>query len=75
MAHIGPDPARPGDLLVRTGAVIFTIGLLAAVLVVVPFFFGRTDAPLELALATLLMPVGLGVALSGLLWSARRGRR
>ena len=75
MAHSGPDPAQPGDLLVRVGAVVFTVGLLATVVIVVPFFFGRSDAPLGPALAALLMPVGLGIALSGLLRSARRGRR
>ena len=75
MSHVAPEPPQPGDRLVRVGAVVFTVGLLAAVVVVVPFFFGRTDAPLGLALATLLMPLGLGVALSGLLRAARRGRR
>ena len=57
------------------GAVVFTVGLLAAIVVVVPFFFGRSDAPLGPALGTLLMPLGLGIALSGLLRGARRGRR
>ena len=75
MAHVGPDPAQPGDRLVRVGAVVFTTGLIAAVIVVVPFFFGRGDASLGLALTTLLMPAGLGIALIGLLRSARRGRR
>ena len=75
MAQIGQDPARPGDRLVRAGAVLFAAGLIATVAIIVPFFFGRSDAPLGLALAALLMPVGLGVALSGMLRSARRGRR
>jgi len=75
MAHIGPDPAQPGDRLVRAGAVVFAVGVVATVAIVVPFFLGRSDAPLGLVLPTLLMPVGLGIALSGLLRSARRGRR
>jgi hypothetical protein len=75
MSHVAPEPPQPGERLVRVGVVVFTVGLLAAVVVVVPFFFGRTDAPLGLALATLLMPLGLGIALSGLLRAARRGRR
>jgi hypothetical protein len=56
------------------GAVVFGVGLLAAIAVVVPFFLGRSDAPLGLTLGTLLMPVGLGLALSGLLRAARRAR-
>jgi hypothetical protein len=75
MSHSAPEQPQPGELLVRVGAVVFTVGLIAAVVVVVPFFFGRTDAPLGAALATLLMPIGLGTALSGLLRTARRGRR
>ena len=75
MAHTAPQRPEPGDRLVRVGAVVFAVGLLAALVVVVPFFFGRTDAALGLTLATLLMPIGLGVALSGLLRAARRGRR
>jgi hypothetical protein len=39
---------------------VFGLGVLAVVGVVVPFFLGRSDAPLPLALATLLMPVGGG---------------
>jgi len=75
MTHAAPDQPLPGDRLVRAGAVVFALGVLDLLLVVVPFFLGRTDAPLALALGTLLMPVGLGLALSGLLRSARRGRR
>ena len=75
MSHVQPEQPQPGERLVRAGAVVFAVGVLAAVVVVVPFFFGRTDASLGLTLATLLMPVGLGLALSGLLRAARRGRR
>ena len=66
------DAPRPGERLVRAGAIVFGLGFVAALAVVVPFFLGRTDAPLALTLLTLLMPVGLGVALSGLLRGARR---
>ncbi len=75
MSHVAPEQPQPGERMVRVGAAVFAVGLLAALIVVVPFFFGRTDASLGLTLATLLMPVGLGVALSGLLLAARRGRR
>ena len=75
MSEVAPEQPQPGERLVRGGAVVFGVGLLAALVVVVPFFFGRTDAPLGLTLLTLLMPLGLGIALSGLLRAARRGRR
>ena len=75
MAHVAPDEPAPGERLVRAGAIVFGLGLLAALAVVVPFFLGRTDAPLALTLGTLLMPIGLGIALSGLLRGARRARR
>jgi hypothetical protein len=75
MTHAAPEQSRPGDRLVRLGALVFAVGLVDALFVIVPFFLGRTDAPLPLALGMVLLPVGLGIALSGLLRSARRGRR
>jgi VIT1/CCC1 family predicted Fe2+/Mn2+ transporter len=75
VSHIAPEEPRPGERLVLTGVLVFAVGLLAAIGVVVPFFFGRGNASLGLALTTLLMPLGLGTALSGLLRAARRGRR
>jgi VIT1/CCC1 family predicted Fe2+/Mn2+ transporter len=75
VSHVSPEPPRPGDRLVLAGALVFGLGLVAAIIVVVPFFFGRTDAALGPALLTLLMPLGLGLALSGLVRGARRGRR
>ncbi len=64
-------PRRPGDLLVRSGAVVFAVGIIAVLLVVVPFFLGDGQAPLALNLLALLLPVGLGLALLGLLRGAR----
>jgi hypothetical protein len=75
MRHAAPDQPAPGARLVGTGALLFALGVLAAVAVVVPFFLGRDNAPLPLALGTMLMPLGLGFALSGLLRGARRARR
>jgi hypothetical protein len=72
VSHVAPTPPAPGERLVQVGAVLFGLGLLAALVVVVPFFLGRSNAPLALTLGTLLMPLGLGVALSGLLRGARR---
>lgn len=72
MTHAAPEVPRPGERLVRLGAAVFGLGLLDLLLVVVPFFLGRTNASLGLALGTLLLPIGLGIALSGLLRAARR---
>ena len=60
-----------GDLLVRVGAGVFAVGVLGVLLVVVPFFLGHSDAPLTVSLLALLLPVGLGLALTGLLVGAR----
>ena len=72
--HAAVDPL-PGDRLVRTGALLFGLGLLGVLAVVVPFLLGRDDAPLWTTLVASLLPVGLGLALLGLLRGARaRGR-
>ena len=56
-----------GDRLVRLGAALFALGLVGILLVVVPFWLGEGQAPLALSLLALAAPVGLGVALLGLL--------
>ena len=43
--------------------------------VLVPFFLGRDDAPLWTTLLASLLPLGLAVALLGLLHAARTNRR
>lgn len=69
------DDARPGDRLVRLGALLFVVGGVGVLGVVLPFFLGRDDAPLGWTLVASVMPVGLGLALLGLLRGARRGRK
>jgi hypothetical protein len=67
---------RPGDGLIRAGAVVFAIGVVAILVVVLPFFFGRTNWPLPLNLAAgVLPPLGFGLALAGLVRSGRAARR
>jgi hypothetical protein len=61
----------PGDALVRAGGLLFATGLVAALAIVVPFFLGHDNAPEALNLVALLLPVGLAVALLGLLRGAR----
>lgn len=65
----------PGDRTVRTGALLFGLGVIGVLLVVVPFLLGRDDAPLWTTLLASLLPVGLGLALLGLLRGARARRR
>jgi len=74
--HAAADPARPGDLLVRVGAAVFLVGVVAVVAAVVPSVVTGHPGRLPLlVLALTLLPLGLGVALLGLLRSARTGRR
>ena len=73
--HAAPDAPRPGEGLVRAGAVVFAVGLVGVLLAVVPFFLGRADAPSWTALLASVMPVGLGISLVGLLRGARSRRR
>ena len=73
--HAAPDDPRPGEGLVRVGAVVFAVGVVGVLVAVVPFFFGREDAPSWTALTASLLPVGLGIALLGLLRGARARRR
>ncbi len=58
----------------RVGAVLFALGVLGVLVVVVPFLLGRDDAPLWTTLLASLLPVGLGLALLGLLRGARTRR-
>ena len=70
--HAAAQSGRPGERVVRLGAALFGIGLIGVLLVVVPFLLGRDDAPLWTTLLASLMPVGLGLALLGLLLGIRR---
>ena len=61
-----------GDVLVRVGAGLFAVGLVAAIVVLVPYLAGRSsEPPVGLDLLMLLLPGGFGVALLGLLLGAR----
>lgn len=73
--HAAPAQSAPGDRLVRAGAVLFGLGVLGVLAVLVPFLLGRDDAPLWTTLLASLLPVGLGLALLGLLRGARTRRR
>lgn len=64
-----------GDRLVGLGVVVFAVGALAALATVVPLFLGATRLPTPVYLAAVICcPVGLGLALVGLLRTARARR-
>lgn len=73
--HRAETGRRAGDLLIRAGAVVFAFGVVAVVGEFTPFFFGHSNQPLWLALLCFLVPLGLGLALWGLLRQARAARR
>ena len=60
----------------RLGAVVFVAGVLAVVAAVVPAVLSGRPARLALVVAAgSLLPLGLGLALLGLLRAARTARR
>ena len=74
--HASSDAARPGDGLVRVGAVLFAVGVLALVASVVPAVISGAPAQSTLVVvAGVLLPLGFAVALVGLLRGARTARR
>lgn len=73
--HASTSSRGPGDGLVRAGAVLFALGGVGVLLTVLPYFFGESDAALGWLVLTSLMPLGLGLALLGLLRGARAARR
>ncbi|MFD9129721.1 hypothetical protein [Kitasatospora sp. NPDC059571] len=72
MSHQNADR---GDTLVRAGAVVFGVGAVATLITFVPLFFHLTPLPTVAYWISMLMPVGLLLALAGLLASARAQRR
>ncbi len=70
-----PDAPLPGERAVRVGAALFGLGVVGVLCVLVPFFLGRDDAPLWTTLLASLLPLGLGIALTGILRAARANRR
>lgn len=64
-----------GDVLVRVGAVLFFLGVVAVVAVFVPFLFGHSERGLGLSLAAFLTGLGFALALVGLAVVGRASRR
>jgi hypothetical protein len=64
-----------GDVLVRTGAIVFLIGALGTLATVAPLFLGTDPLPTAAYLVAMLMGVGFALALAGLLRTALAQRR
>ncbi len=59
----------------RVGGVLFAVGVLAIVATVVPLLVGSSRLPTAAYLVAMLAPLGMGLALVGLLRAARSRRR
>ncbi|MBY8884923.1 hypothetical protein K7472_08680 [Streptomyces sp. PTM05] len=66
---------RPGDALVRIGAIVFIIGAVATLATMTPLFIGAKPLPTPAYFVCMLMGVGFALALGGLLRAARAQRR
>ncbi len=69
------ETRKPGDLLVRIGAIVFIIGAVATLATMTPLFIGDRPLPTVAYFVCMLMAVGFALALAGLLRSARAQRR
>jgi hypothetical protein len=60
------------DRLVRAGVAVFVVGLVALAVILVPFFLGSDNRPTWLnVIAIIALPLGLGLALGGIVSSVR----
>lgn len=69
------EPLPPADRLVRVGAALFLLGVLATVATVAPLLLGDRRLPLAFYLLSVLTPIGLGLALAGMVAGNRARRR
>ncbi|MCT2592736.1 hypothetical protein LHJ74_22955 [Streptomyces sp. N2-109] len=69
------ETQRAGDLLVRTGGIIFLLGAIATLITVAPLFLGTEPFPAPAYFLCMLMGVGFALAAGGLLRSASAERR
>lgn len=64
-----------GDLLVRIGAIVFLVGAVGTLATAAPLLLGTHTLPTPAYFVSMLMGVGLAVALCGLLRSALAQRQ
>ena len=75
--HAAPEERGTGSRLVAAGALLFLVGAVSVVVAVVPVLVDPEQTANDVAtyLAGVLLPLGLAVALLGLLRGARSRRR
>ena len=64
-----------GDLLVRIGAIVFLVGAVGTLATVAPLLLGTHRLPTPAYFVSMLMGVGMALALIGLLRSALAQRQ
>jgi hypothetical protein len=64
-----------GDLLVRIGAITFVVGAVATIVTVMPLLLGTRRLPTPAYFVSMLMGLGLLLALVGLLRAAMAQRQ
>jgi hypothetical protein len=64
-----------GDLLVRVGAIVFMVGAVGTLATVAPLLLGTRTLPTPAYFVSMLMGVGMAIALCGLLRSALAQRQ
>ncbi|GHC71535.1 hypothetical protein [Streptomyces cinnamoneus] len=69
------ETPRAGDLLVRTGAVVFLVGAVATMATMAPLFLGADPLPPVAWFVCMLMGVGFLIAGAGVLRSIAEQRR
>lgn len=74
-ARVSNETSRPGDLLVRAGAIVFLVGAVATMATVAPLFLGADPLPTAAYFVSMLMGVGFVVAAAGVLRAVAAQRR
>ncbi|MFI1165898.1 hypothetical protein ACH4UM_20335 [Streptomyces sp. NPDC020801] len=69
------NSAEAGDRLIRAGAIVFFIGVVATLVTVAPLFLGTRPFPTFMFGLSMLMAVGFLIAGAGVLRSIAAGRR
>ncbi|WP_428814859.1 hypothetical protein [Streptomyces albus] len=72
---VNAETPSAGDLLVRTGGIVFLVGAVATVVTVAPLFLGTEPFPAPAYFVCMLMGAGFLLAAAGVVRSALAQRR
>ena len=73
--EVSTTPSGAGDRLVRIGAIVFFVGVLATLATMAPLFLGTHPLPSIAWSLCMLMGVGFLIAAAGVIRSVRAGAR